>query len=193
MIQNFPLQWPVGYPRCQTPTTCAFKTSLSKAANGIAAELKRFKATDVIISSNLQYRDDGIPYARQTKLDDTGVAVYFKFNDQQRVICCDKWIHVEDNMHAIQLTIQAMRGMDRWGVSEILERIFTGFKALPEGDGVDPYNILKSKKTDSFEVIQTNYRKLVKQFHPDNPHSGNNEKFLQIQNAWNSLTNKIKN
>lgn len=192
MIEQYPLHWPTGYKRNNNPKLATFKTSLSKAANGIADELRMFGAKDIIISSNLQYRSDGIPYARQTKLDDTGVSVYFTYNKQQRAVCCDKWIHVEDNMHAIELTIKAMRGMDRWGVSEIMDRMFTGFTALPENTesywtilGITQNNI-------SVDELKKVYRELVKKYHPDNQVTGSHEQFVKIQNAYNKVLQIIQ-
>ncbi len=41
-----------------------------------------------------------------------------------------------DNIQAIRKTIEAMRGLERWGVSDMLQRTFSGFKALPDQTGI---------------------------------------------------------
>lgn len=88
-----------------------------------------------VLSSNIELRRDGLPYANRPEPDDPGVAVYFMYDGEPRVFCCDKWDRVQDNMHAIGNTIGAIRGMDRWGVSDMLPRIFRGFQALPDVGG----------------------------------------------------------
>jgi hypothetical protein len=76
-----------------------------------------------------------LPYAKYKTPDDPGVAVYFELNGRSQVFACDKWDRVEDNLQAIRKTIEAIRGIERWGSSEMLNRIYKGFQALPEQTG----------------------------------------------------------
>lgn len=88
--------------------------------------------SQIIISSNAVLRNDGLPRSFQLRTDATGVAVYFLYEGKQVVIAYDKWFNISDNIRAIGLTIDPMRGMDRWGVSQMLKRTFAGFKAFPK-------------------------------------------------------------
>jgi hypothetical protein len=97
----------------------------------LGAELRRLGAKQVVISSNLRLRQDGLPMAGQaTQLADPGIAVYFKLNGKDRVLACDRWISAADNMAAIASHIEAIRACDRYGVGT-LDQAFTGYAALP--------------------------------------------------------------
>lgn len=87
-----------------------------------------------VISTNIELRIDGLPYSRQRPISDHGVAVYFTRNGRQMVFACDRWDKIEHNMRAITKTIEAMRGIERWGSSDLMERAFAGFEALPAPD-----------------------------------------------------------
>ena len=55
----------------------------------------------------------------------------------------------------------------------------------------DPYNILSVDKTSSANEIKKAYRKLAKKYHPDKG-SGNEEKFKEIADAYETLSNPQK-
>src|SRR5688500_17728679 len=117
-ITAYPLCWPIGWPRCQSPLYSNFKTGLAKARDGLARELDLLGARGVVVSSNAVLLRDGSIAARQPRLTDTGVAVYFTLGNEQKCIPCDKWVYLEDNVHAIALTVNALRGLERWGAKE---------------------------------------------------------------------------
>jgi hypothetical protein len=186
MITAYPLTWPLGYPRTPVPKDSIFRQTLGAARDGILHEIKLMHGVETILSTNIPLKKDGLPWATYATPADKGVAVYFTWNKKQVVLACDKWNRIEHNMHAIRLSIQAMRGLDRWGVSQILERSFQGFQALP-GEGVYDnapwWEILgvSPKATDA--EIKDSYRKLIIQHHPDRPH-GDLKRFQQIQRAY---------
>lgn len=141
MIESYPLHWPAGWPRTEKPKASRFDTSLADARDGLLEEIRLLGGRDVIISTNQEtYMRGGreIPYAKQLRMgEDCGAAVYFTLNGESRVFACDRWDRLQDNIQAIRLTIAALRGIERWGSSEMLNRIFTGFAALPETTGDD--------------------------------------------------------
>lgn len=190
MTQTYPLHWPIGWPRTPYPQRSRFDTSQHRAQNAIVTELTRLGATDIIISTNLELRRDGQPYTKQTRLDDQGVAVYFKYNNAEQCIPCDKWATIAENMQAIAKTVEALRGLDRWGAKEMVDAAFRGFKALPEsitmgaGEVRAWHDVLEVSSNASPEVIRAAYRKLAAMYHPDNPSTGNHDKFLEIQKAY---------
>ncbi len=49
--------------------------------------------------------------------------------DHEYVLACDLFNEVRLNMHAIGLTVEAMRQIERCGASSMLERAFRGFMA----------------------------------------------------------------
>ena len=91
----------------------------------------------VVVSSNVRTRNDGLPYSNAAEPDDPGVAVYFELEGEPHCLACDTWDRVADNIAAVAKHLEAMRGMERWGVGD-LRTHFAGFKALPGGNTVQP-------------------------------------------------------
>lgn len=189
MIDAYPLSWPLGWKRTQLPERSRFgsynnKPSIDRATRQLQDELRMLGATDLIISTNLVLRNDGLPYSRQRLPDDRGAAVYFKWNGQSMVIACDSYDQVGCNLWAMAKTIEAMRGIDRWGCSDLLNRAFTGFKALPyEGtSGESWWEVLGISRDASQEEIRSAYRKKIKEAHPDL--GGDRALFEKIEKAY---------
>jgi hypothetical protein len=137
--QPFPLQWPAGWKR--TPfrdrEVSRFVTGMQRNLKGLYAELARLGAANVVITSDLPTRSNGQPYGQAA---DSGIAVWFVLGGMERVIACDRWDLPAENIRAITLTIESVRGMERWGATDVT-RAFAGFTALPAGDGSDDGSI----------------------------------------------------
>lgn len=189
MIEAYPLQWPAGWPRNQDPEYSRFTTgSAYFEGKEIVRQLELMGATNIVINSNMMLRNDGVPYARQN-VSDTGVAVYFTLKGKQQCIPCDRWVKLEENMKAVSKTIDALRGIERWGAKETVDAAFSGFKALPAGSGnsMDTYTkswweILQVSKDASKDEIRTAFRRLAHQCHPDK--GGSEEAFKTINQAF---------
>lgn len=171
-IEAYPLQWPHGFKRTQYPQRSAFKApSFGSARDKLLHELHLLRATNVILSTNIPLRKDGLPYSGLSPPKDRGVAVYFRMKaGMPRSLACDKWIRIEDNIHALYLTVNAMRSLDRWGASDMLERVFTGFMALPaptDGSGSPWWEVLGLSRGASETEIDGKYKELAKKWHPD--------------------------
>jgi len=135
----------------------------------LSGELRRLGARRVVVSSNLRLKDNGQPFAQQPRmLDDPGVAVYFTLKSASRVLACDKWSSVADNLMAIAKHIEALRAVDRYGVG-FLEQAFAGYTALPPAVGHDWRQTLgfRSDELVSPAVVEARFLKLAKQAHPD--------------------------
>lgn len=163
----FPLQWPVGWERTKTRQPSRFSVSFGKVRDEIVKQLKLMGATNVVMSTNIPLKNDGLPYATYSNIQDTGVAVYFFYKNKQMVFACDKWNRVEDNLHAVNKTIEAIRGIERWGASEMLERAFTGFAQLEAPSKEEWWDVLQCKRDSSPDVIKANFQRLAKDHHPD--------------------------
>jgi hypothetical protein len=139
-VQRFPLSWPIGWKRTQRysrKSRAPFRSrgqsmTVGEAVRRLTGELQRLgvRSGDFIVSSNLETRLDGLPYANQREPDDSGVAVYFRLRNADRVMACDTWTRVADNLAAIAGHIDAIRRVDRYGVGS-LDQAFAGYVGLP--------------------------------------------------------------
>lgn len=186
LITASPLTWPNGWPRTQRPEQSRFgkwnkPISIHRASSEVLDQLRimGIPQRDVIISTDLKLRQDGLPYSNQKQPDDVGVSVWFMQDGQQKVIPLDKYNRIADNLWAVAKTIEAMRGIERWGGGQILERVFTGFNALPgpEDSAVAGWREYFASFGYDLEVVsdpkelllllRTVYKKLSKKLHPD--------------------------
>lgn len=184
MTQAYPLQWPTGWPVTPAPkrVRSRFGITQDKAQREIVNEVQRLGGRNLVISTNIQIRRDGLPYTRQTMLEDPGVAVYFTLKGEQKCFACDRWDLVKDNMQAIAKTIEALRGIDRWGSSKMVEQAFRGFVSLPAPEKPKNWwDVLEVLPNASTEVINANYRRLARDHHPDN--GGSQAKMAELNNA----------
>lgn len=168
MIDAYPLTWPPGRKRQPYSVRARFKTTLGVAIADLREEVDRLGGTQLVISSNLTLRRDGLPYASGQRITDAGVAVYFTLRRRPMCFACDNWDRVEDNMRAIVKTIEALRGIERWGSGQMVEQAFTGFVALPAPEPSDPpWQVLGVSQNASAAQIEVAWRRLASEHHPD--------------------------
>lgn len=175
--EAYPLQWPAGRKRTERYARehAKFDVSLARARDNITAEVKLLCggrwATDpqIVISTNLNLRRDGLPLANQRAPDDPGVAVYFLYKKRQMSFACDRWLKVEHNMQAIAKTIEALRGIARWGTGDMLEAAFTGFAALPPPGAPKTWREVLGVHPDERDmaVVRRFYKLAASVHHPD--------------------------
>lgn len=182
--EAYPLTWPIGWQRSRYRDRSRFKTGFGAARKLLFEELGRMGAQKIILSTNIPLRNDGMPRANVTPDGgDPGVAVYFTRKGKEMVFACDKFDRTYDNMYSIAKTIDAMRGIERWGASDMMERAFSGFKALAaENDGDSWWSILDTKADASPEQIDAAYKLRLRQWHPDLP-GGSHELMTKLNLA----------
>jgi len=88
------------------------------------------RENDWLVSSNLRLKLDGLPYSNQAAPSDPGVAVYFQLKGKDRVLACDTWDRVADNIAAVAAHVEALRAIERYGVGSV-DQAFAGYAALP--------------------------------------------------------------
>lgn len=131
MTEAYPLQWPMGRPRTAYREDSRFDATPAEALKALLRECDLMGGNNIVVSTNVELRRDGLPYANRTAPVDPGVAVYFVRKGQTVCFSCDRYRKVWENMRAIQKTIEAMRGIERWGAHEVIDQMFFGFTALP--------------------------------------------------------------
>lgn len=164
--EAYPLHWPAGWPRTRSPQSSRFDVpSFAVVRDNLFREIKLLGGSHIVLSTNIPLRQDGIPYANMRQPTDKGVAVYFLRKGKQMVFACDRWNKIEDNMRAIEKTIEAVRGIDRWGASEMLERAVQAFEALPAPKSC--WDVLGLRPGASQSEISEAYRAKARAAHPD--------------------------
>ncbi len=189
MREPFPLQWPDGWKRTapELRARSRFYLGFADALRTMRAELERIGAANVVITSDLPVRRDGLPYAQDPRRGtDPGIAVWFQLGGQERVWACDRWLSPAENLRAIALSIEALRGLERWGAGDVVTRAFAGFNALPPGPEPPPTSnpapdwravfgrdiaVLYDRKTYNaamtLRAIRQRYHEAMRSAHPD--------------------------
>jgi hypothetical protein len=188
---RYPLAWPAGWKRTASRRQAMFNKKVRSAnydgsssyvrtenlsvgdgLQRLLGELRRLGARNPVISSNLQLNRDGSIKAGQAKmLADPGIAAYFHLHQQPLVLACDKWNSAADNMAAIAGHIEAIRTQERYGVGS-LDQAFAGYAALPPVGGTQGGDWraemgFKADELISPHVVETRYRQLLRERHPD--------------------------
>jgi len=132
---------PQPWTRPATPKTQRkhgnFRTSYTRTLEKLQYELEKIGATEILFECSFhanQIRLDGWPKANQSP-EYNGIAVSFNHPEVGRVeYVTDRYFLWQDNLHAIALTLEALRGVERWGVVASGQQ-YTGFKAIESGNG----------------------------------------------------------
>lgn len=126
-------------------------------------------ARNVVISSNVPLRQDGLPYASETKrrYDDPGVAVYFTLKGKSLSMARDIYTTPWENIRSLILAIEAIRSIERHGGSVMMERAFAGFAAIAPPDWKKLWREVFGVKPDWRGDITALYREKAKSRHPD--------------------------
>lgn len=208
MIPRYPLTWPEGWKRTDAfrRTRAKFsqksgnnwdgsyrpskQLSIADGTQRVLGELGRMgvRDADLVISSNLALRLDGLPKSGQGEPQDPGVAVYWRTRKgEMKVMAIDRYDRVADNLAAIAATLDAMRAIERHGGAQILDRAFTGFDALPPPKSWR--EILGLGANCSLEQARVAYRELAKKHHPDN--GGSHEQMAEVNEAFDQAEKEL--
>lgn len=165
---------------------------IEKAVRELQTELRGLGATEgsVIISTNVPPRSAfGPPRNNGYDVEDPGVAVYWTTKQHgERMLACDRWSSIRENLRAVGVAVHGLRLMERAGATQILERAFQAFGELPPAsvDPVRPWWEVLGMPQDvatslSLPMIEARYRELVTKSHPDK--GGSPEALIELNRA----------
>lgn len=188
-----PLQtWPV--KKTINRQGSRFKSSWQQTLTLLEDELRRIRAKRIVIQVDLdasQIRNDGWPRSSANPRS-PGVVLSFESPKGSLSFPCDRYDDWKDNVRAIGLSLEALRTVDRYGVTQSSEQ-YRGWTALPppvEED--DPYSVLAkfadTTREAAMKFHETVYQRAVMKVHPDK--GGNAADFMVVQKAIETIRAK---
>lgn len=178
-----------------------FRASYPKTLDQLESELAKLRARDIIIQvDNLtldNIRNDGWPKASWSpRGGNQGVIVSFESPKSAMSFPCDRYTDWQDNLRAIALSLEALRTVDRYGVTRGNEQ-YRGWAKLEA-----PRTGMSKQEAAEFlqslcdgvplgpattpELIADICKALKVKNHPDR--GGSHEMFVKIGQAEEALT-----
>lgn len=120
------------------PRSSPFRAKFSDTSKTFAFEMFKFKATDIVLEMFIRERDirNNGWIREEARAFQPGVIVSFKSQQAGGAVRfpCDTFDDWRDNLRAIALSLEALRKVDRYGVTKRAEQ-FAGWKAIPATTG----------------------------------------------------------
>ena len=123
-------QWPG--ERTRFAGASSFRADHSQTLRLLDRELSYLRARNVVIQADCdrsQIRMDGMLYAG-AKLRTAGIVLSFDSKHGPLSYPCDKYSNWQANLRAIALSLEALRAVDRYGVTRRAEQ-YKGWAKLP--------------------------------------------------------------
>jgi hypothetical protein len=156
--------WPGG--RTDAPGWSRFKAPWSQTVDLLARELWMLDAERAVLEIAIEERDlrlDGLPRAN-ARATDPGVILSFdsKFGPLRYAV--DTYHDWQDNVRAIALAMEALRKVDRYGVTKRGEQ-YTGWRAIPASTGNGIYT--RDQAEAFVDEYGGSFTAAAKNLHPD--------------------------
>lgn len=205
MTASYPLRWPIGRPRTERRRNAPFAMTGPNALSHLTNEVRLLGGRDLVVSTDMPVsKATGDPrWTTWRRGDDPGIAVYFALDGEEVVFACDHWTMPWDNLRAIGKTIEAIRGISRWGSEDMMRQAFSGYAALPAGDlpsassvipvpnPEDPWWIVLGVRQDATRPeLDQAYRKWARVHHPDV--GGNADLFRETTAAYQAAAREVR-
>lgn len=185
--QRYPLAWPLGWPRAKHRRHGAFRhqgrpITATAAVARLSDELQRLGAVNEVLSTNVRTRLDGSLRLNEGAVGDPGAAIYFTLKKAQRVLACDSYFTLADNIAAIAAHIEALRRIDRYGVGS-LEQAFAGYAALPVNTAANWRDVFgfPEGSRPTLDAVNEKFVELARAAHPDA--GGTHEQMARLSEA----------
>ena len=168
----------------QTPASARrrsqFKAHYDDTVYLLLRETEMLGADHLVLQVDLSERDvrtDGMPRANARYGTNPGVVVSFDSKHGPLRYATDVFDRWRDNLRAIALALEALRAVDRYGVSKRGEQ-YRGWSALTAGQGASLFTTRAEAETwlrkgaaengiDTWPHWEALYKALAKRMHPD--------------------------
>lgn len=177
-------QWPGKRTPNNERKADPFSARLEQTKALLFEELRKINATDVVLQTHFHpavfSARTGWPYA-DAEVSDPGVILSFKSKKHGPLsFPCDRFQTFEGNLRALALSLQALRSVDRYGVTRNAEQ-YAGWKKLEAPRAANHFHT----REEAEAFIRSHggsYREAARRLHPDKS-SGDHELFLRLQDA----------
>jgi hypothetical protein len=187
-------QWPDNKTPTYSRKRAPFKAAYEKRLNLLERELDHLHASGIVIQAFLRptdIRNDGWPRS-SARPSEPGVIVSFSAMKQSYSYPCDTYDAWEDNLYAVALSLEALRAVNRYGVTKRGEQ-YQGFRRLEAAQPIAPSEaaiqfLAKHAGIDPFVVRQdpnAAYRTAARKLHPD--FGGSHDLFVQLVQHYEVL------
>lgn len=168
--------WPHGDTRDRR-SRWAFKAPWSSTLALLERELRLLRASNVVLGAGLRESDirlDGLPRSDARVPAHPGIELSFDSPHGRLVYATDSCEWWEHNVRSIALGLEALRAVDRFGITRRGEQ-YAGWKQLASGDDPNP------TRGESLIGQHGGVREALKATHPD--HGGDPRDFADVQAA----------
>lgn len=178
-------------PAAQRKSRWSFRAGWNDTLALLEVELDKLGARDVIVSAALRPDDiriDGWPRSNAMPTH-PGIILSFASKHGPLRYLTDRYEFWQHNLRAIALGLEALRAVDRYGITERGEQ-YVGWKAIPQTTASRAeqkaflFKIANETSPSLLDERQV-YRKALIAAHPD--HGGSRELLEQVQNAGRML------
>ena len=173
-----------------------FKAGWQDTLNLLARELEYLKARDVVIEADFREQDirlDGMPRANARQPEHPGVRIAFDSKHGPLVYATDSCAFWQHNVRSIALGLEALRAVDRYGVTKRGEQ-YTGWKAIGSAPAAVPmastaaWAVLRDLAgfTPQADVSHERIISVARQYaHPD--HGGTADTWARFDRAYKAV------
>ena len=176
-----------------------FRANYANTLDKLEYELKKIQAEHVVVEayfSRSQIRNDGWPMSKANP-SRSGVVLSFTAKGRELSFPCDTYQTFDDNLRAITLALEALRAVDRYGVTQHAEQ-YKGWAKLPPApktmranDALTFLALFSHVAIVDGESADKAYREAARKLHPDNQHTGNAHQFHLLQQAKEALQKEL--
>jgi hypothetical protein len=172
-----------------------FKATYARSLDDLERELKHLGAKGIVIQAYFtreQIRNDGWPRS-SARPKEPGVVISFRNSKGTEFsFPCDTYKSFEENIRAIALSLEALRTVDRYGVTQHNEQ-YKGWAKLPPApdkmscdDAAAFFALHGGIYPATKERLEEAYRTAARKLHPDTS-NGSHEQFILLGKAKAAL------
>lgn len=180
--------------RCINRRFSRFDSSWGKTLDLLEAELRHLRARDITIEIDLEPRDirnDGWPRSSASPRT-PAVIVSCETSHGRMALPCDRYLDWKDNIRAIALSLQALRAVDRYGVTQLAEQYRGWTQIAPSSNDDDPVAVIARFAGLAMDAarrdLRAAFRAAARKVHPD--HGGSTVDFVKLQRAFEDVQSK---